>query len=151
MHADLSEEDDFDFNDYHFDVISEDESDDEFVEQEEFVHEANTGKNSEDFVTIDGLKHKVLKPVYDTYEFLITNQWVVPTNYGLSLKFNSHINVESCGTMRTVKYIFKYIYKGGDCANLVLTQERDKKLNYDEVKNRMGKPLNFKYLLIEII
>jgi hypothetical protein len=144
MHADISEDDDFDFNDYHFDVISDDESDDEFAEQEEFVHEANRGKNSEDFVTIDGVKHKVLKPVYETYEFLITNQWVVPTNYGLSLKFNSHINVESCGTMRTVKYIFKYIYKGGDCANLVLTQEKDKKLNYDEVKNRMGKSLIIK-------
>jgi hypothetical protein len=140
LHADISEDDDFDFNDYHFDVVSgDDDSDDEFVEQEEFVHEANKSKNSNDYVTIDGVQIKVLKPVYETYEFLINNQWVVPTNYGLSLKFNSHINVESCGTMRTVKYIFKYIYKGGDCANLVLTQEKDKRLNYDEVKNRMGK------------
>jgi hypothetical protein len=139
LHADIREDDDFDFNDYHFDVVSgDDDSDDEFVEQEEFVHEANKSKNSNDYVTIDGVQIKVLKPVYETYEFLINNQWVVPTNYGLSLKFNSHINVESCGTMRTVKYIFKYIYKGGDCANLVLTQEKDKRLNYDEVKNRMG-------------
>jgi hypothetical protein len=140
MHADISEDDDFDFNDYHFDVISDDDDDEEpFVEQDDHVFEPNKSKNSEDYVTIDGLQYKVLKPVYESIEFEITNQWVVPTNYGLSLIFNSHINVESCGTMRTVKYIFKYIYKGGDCANLVITQAKDKKLNYDEVKNRMGK------------
>ena len=34
----------------------------------------------------------------------------------LLLKFNSHINVEVCSTVQCIKYLFKYCYKGLDCA-----------------------------------
>jgi hypothetical protein len=40
------------------------------------------------------------------------NRWVVPYNPYLLQYFNCHINVETCGSIKTVKYLFKYIYKG---------------------------------------
>ena len=32
-----------------------------------------------------------------------------------------HINVEYCASIKSVKYLFKYVYKGHDCANVVVT------------------------------
>jgi hypothetical protein len=46
--------------------------------------------------------------------FTYTNQWVVPYNPYLSRKYNCHINVEICNSIRAIKYIHKYIYKGHD-------------------------------------
>ena len=43
------------------------------------------------------------------------NRWVVPYNKYLALKYQCHINVELC---LTVKYLYKYVYKGYDCANV---------------------------------
>ena len=40
------------------------------------------------------------------------NRHVVPYSPYLSRKYNAHINVEVCGSIRAVKYIHKYVYKG---------------------------------------
>jgi hypothetical protein len=48
--------------------------------------------------------------------FDFTNQWVVPYNPYLLLKYNCHINVEICSSITAVKYIYKYVYKGHDRA-----------------------------------
>ncbi|XP_043203640.1 uncharacterized protein LOC122371383 [Amphibalanus amphitrite] len=45
---------------------------------------------------------------------LVTNQWVVPYNPLLSLRYECHINVEVCSSVDGVKYLFMYIYKGSD-------------------------------------
>ena len=37
---------------------------------------------------------------------------VVPYNPYLSKKYHCHINVEYCGTIKAVKYLYKYSYKG---------------------------------------
>lgn len=44
----------------------------------------------------------------------ITNQFVVPYSPYLTLKYGSHINVELCCSVQSVKYLFMYVYKGHD-------------------------------------
>ena len=46
----------------------------------------------------------------------LSNCWVVPYNPFLLKRYNAHINVELSGSMKTVKYLYKYIYKGPDKA-----------------------------------
>ena len=55
----------------------------------------------------DGTKVKVRGKDLD-------NCWVVPHNPYLLAKFDCHINVEICSTIKAVKYFYKYIYKGHD-------------------------------------
>jgi hypothetical protein len=40
--------------------------------------------------------------------------------------FNCHINVGACGSIKPVKYLFKYIYKGHDRA-FVAVREADER------------------------
>ena len=44
------------------------------------------------------------------------NRWVVPYNEDLLLLFDCHINVEVCTSIKAVKYLYKYTYKGPDRA-----------------------------------
>ena len=49
-------------------------------------------------------------------EFEIDNKWVVPYNPLLSKMFQAHINVEWCHSVKSIKYICKYVNKGSDQA-----------------------------------
>ncbi|GBM73817.1 hypothetical protein AVEN_80246-1 [Araneus ventricosus] len=60
------------------------------------------------------------------------NRFFVLYNPYLLLKYNAHFNVEVCTSLRAVKYIYKYIYKGVDCANMVLTAGQ---VQYNEIAN----------------
>nr|PNR39262.1 hypothetical protein PHYPA_019540 [Physcomitrium patens] len=42
----------------------------------------------------------------------LDNRWVVPYNPYLIGRFNCHINVEICSSIKIVKYLHKYIFKG---------------------------------------
>ena len=44
----------------------------------------------------------------------LDNRWIVPYSPYLSRKYRAHVNVEVCASVRAVKYIHKYIYKGND-------------------------------------
>ncbi|XP_021751575.1 uncharacterized protein LOC110717231 [Chenopodium quinoa] len=44
----------------------------------------------------------------------LDNQWVIPYNPYLSMLFDCHLNVEVCSTIKDVKYLYKYVYKGHD-------------------------------------
>ncbi|KAL8128852.1 LOW QUALITY PROTEIN: hypothetical protein V2J09_018007 [Rumex salicifolius] len=44
----------------------------------------------------------------------LDNRWVTPNNPYLLIEFDCHINVEICSTVKVVKYIYKYVYKGHD-------------------------------------
>ena len=59
----------------------------------------------------------------------VDNRWIVPYNPYLSKKFCAHINVEACTTVKSVKYIFKYVYNGHDCANIEMSLNND----HDEI------------------
>src|SRR5439155_7405394 len=38
----------------------------------------------------------------------LDNRWIVPYNPYLCQKYNCHINVEICSSIRSVKYLYKY-------------------------------------------
>jgi hypothetical protein len=59
-------------------------------------------------------------PLNRQERFTVGNEWVVPYNPYLSRKYKAHINVEVCGTIRAIRYIHKYIYKGSDRATMEL-------------------------------
>ena len=40
----------------------------------------------------------------------LDNQWVIPYNPYLLSKFDCHLNVKVCSTIKAVKYLYKYIY-----------------------------------------
>lgn len=53
---------------------------------------------------------------------VVDNRWIVPHNLYLTTKFNAHINVEICSSVTAIKYLFKYVYKGGDRATIEINQ-----------------------------
>ena len=55
----------------------------------------------------------------------------MPCNPYLTLKYNAHINLEACTSIKSVKYLFKYVYKGHDCANIRITETNN--ITHDEV------------------
>ena len=63
----------------------------------------------------------------------LDNRWVVPYNPYLLRMFNCHINVEICSSIKAVKYLFKYIYKGHDRASVSVTDKVDE-VEIDEIK-----------------
>ncbi|XP_074362187.1 uncharacterized protein LOC141702391 [Apium graveolens] len=48
----------------------------------------------------------------------LDNQWVVPYNRDLLVKYQCHINIEICAHARSLKYLFKYCLKGHDRATV---------------------------------
>ena len=50
----------------------------------------------------------------------LDNQFAAPYNHALALCYRCHINVEVCATVRSVKYLHKYMYKGPDRAAVEL-------------------------------
>nr|GMD60325.1 Cleavage stimulating factor 64 [Ipomoea batatas] len=63
----------------------------------------------------------------------LDNKWVIPYNSYLLSKFDCHINVEVCATIKCVKYIYKYIYKGHDRVAINLSSGEGV-IDFDEIK-----------------
>ncbi|XP_021953572.1 uncharacterized protein LOC110850450 [Folsomia candida] len=63
------------------------------------------------------------------------NRYVVSYSPYLLLKYNAHINVEVCTSLLAVKHIYKYIYKGFDCACIRITSDGQQQLQYNEIDN----------------
>jgi hypothetical protein len=61
----------------------------------------------------------------------------LPYNAFLSLKNNCHLNVEVAAGIKCVNYLFKYIYKGYDCADIKITtgstDANSEMLHYNEI------------------
>lgn len=60
---------------------------------------------------------------FSTYVF--DNRDVVPYNPYLIYKYGAHINVERCGSIKSIKYLYKYVYKGHDRAYVKIINEID--------------------------
>ena len=79
--------------------------------------------------TIDGedgfakYKRRNLGLIISKNGHIFDNRDVVPYNPYLSLKYNAHINLEVCSSIRVVKYLYKYVYKGHDRANVCIDDE----------------------------
>jgi hypothetical protein len=54
-----------------------------------------------------------------------TNRDVIPYNPYLSQTFNCHINVEIATSISSVKYLYKYVYKGHDRTAISIRQEEN--------------------------
>ncbi|XP_029668856.1 uncharacterized protein LOC115238862, partial [Formica exsecta] len=67
--------------------------------------------------------------------YVVDNRYVVPFNPMLLLLFNSHINVEIVSSIRSVKYLYKYIYKGHDSASVIIGENIDKTIIHDEIQD----------------
>jgi len=47
-----------------------------------------------------------------------SNEFVVPYNPYLLAKYDAHIHVEVCSTVKSVQHLYKYVYKGHDAATM---------------------------------
>jgi hypothetical protein len=56
---------------------------------------------------------------------VVDNRWIVPYNLHLATKYHAHINVEICSSIFTVKYLYKYVYKGHDRGTVVVKRRAD--------------------------
>ncbi|XP_062202568.1 uncharacterized protein LOC133904932 [Phragmites australis] len=71
----------------------------------------------------------------------LDNHWVVPHNLVLLKKYNVHINVEAVNKLNLVKYLFKYVMKGPDCAKsyfMAKSRTDDSMGGTDELENNDG-------------
>ncbi|KAL0320144.1 UNVERIFIED_CONTAM: hypothetical protein Sradi_5275900 [Sesamum radiatum] len=62
-------------------------------------------------------------------EVVVDNGWVVPYNPWLLLKYDCYINIEICSSVKSITYLYKYVYKGPDC----IVFEVRPRPTYDEI------------------
>lgn len=71
--------------------------------------------------------------------FAVDNSWIVPYSPFLSKVLKTHINVEVCCSIKSIKYVCKYVNKGSDMAVFGI-QAPD---NHDEVlRYQLGRYVN---------
>jgi hypothetical protein len=49
----------------------------------------------------------------------VTVDKVVPYNPYLTRRYKAHINVEVCSSIKVIKYVYKYVYKGRKSPRIV--------------------------------
>ena len=54
----------------------------------------------------------------------LDNRWVVPYNPILLTRYNYHINVEVCSSIKCAKYLYTYVFKGHDRVSASINQAR---------------------------
>jgi hypothetical protein len=65
----------------------------------------------------------------------LDNRWVVPFNPSLLMLYNCHINVEICSSIKAMKYMYKYIYRGPDGTSYSVDKSKNgDKVVIDEIK-----------------
>jgi len=74
------------------------------------------------------------------------NRWVVPYNAYLLLRYNAHINVEYCASVKAVKYLYKYIFKGHDRAVVAITPHSTSLTVDDTVSDEISQYVDCRYI-----
>uniref|UniRef100_A0A8R1IAX7 ATP-dependent DNA helicase n=1 Tax=Caenorhabditis japonica TaxID=281687 RepID=A0A8R1IAX7_CAEJA len=74
----------------------------------------------------------------------LDNRHVIPYNPWLIQKYNCHINLEVCGAISSVKYLYKYVYKGTTRASIRLQTNKDGVQH--EVINEIDEYLDTRYV-----
>ena len=64
------------------------------------------------------------------HDVTVNNQWVVCHSPYLLWKYRCHINVESIASVKAVKYIYKYVYKGHDRTTMEFGRCQDEVKQY---------------------
>jgi len=68
--------------------------------------------------------------------YIVDNRYVVPYCSTLSIIFNCHINVEVVSSIKSVKYLYKYIYKRHDIAAITIEPiTKNVIIDHDEIHN----------------
>src|SRR5438045_612709 len=66
------------------------------------------------------------------------------------MKYNAHINVEICSSILSIKYLYKYVYKGHDRAIIALYQSANNNgqhtLDHAEPVDEIKMYLNARYI-----
>jgi hypothetical protein len=81
----------------------------------------------------DGYPHYVRPDngrCYEVRGFMLDNHWIIPFNAFCVLWLQCHVNIECAICFRSMKYINKYIDKGGDCGTLSLHDQDDEMKQY---------------------
>lgn len=66
------------------------------------------------------------------------DEWVAP-NFYLLFKYRCHVNLEICGVISAVKYLYKNIYEGPGYAhiNIVSDAQKTEQQEVDEIKQHL--------------
>ena len=96
----------------------------------DFLEETNVGVDSFSVYRRRNNGRVIVKNVRNVGKVILDNRNVVPYNPFLSYKYNCHINVEHCASIKAVKYLYMYITKGPDRATVEISSEGSR----DEIK-----------------
>ncbi|XP_039282843.1 uncharacterized protein LOC120351029 isoform X2 [Nilaparvata lugens] len=72
----------------------------------------------------------------------VDNRWVVPYSPLLSKTYQAHINVEYCNSVKSIKYICKYVNKGSDMAVFSVQSDKWNVTRKVFVRRKRGEPVN---------
>ena len=67
---------------------------------------------------------------YQVGNYQVDNHWVVPHSPFMIQKYHSHINVECILSVKAIKYIYKYVYKGHDRTTMEFGRCQDEVKQY---------------------
>ena len=82
--------------------------------------------------------------------YQVDNRWVVCHSKYLIWKYRCHINVESIASVKAVKYIYKYVYKGHDCTTMQFGTAHDEVKYYLDVHYVSSYEANWRLYFFEV-
>ena len=75
----------------------------------------------------------------------LDNQFVIPYNPQVLLKYKTHLNVEWCNQSTSIKYLFKYINKGSDRITATLLNDQNQNGAHFQVQDELKHYLDCRY------